>query len=384
MSVINKMLKDLEQRQEPEVPLGTTGATYQAPAKKSVSPLLLVLLITVIVLSVAVIWLWTGSNTSGETNLAANSKVAATQVTGKQAIAEEKEQAISSESPANIPVEKKSLALEVSVSEQPKTEMVESDEPVTESKVQTASVEQIEPVKVESPVAPITSTVTANTQPSLESTVKVDETESFAQLDKKLKIEKSSTVLTPEQRIERLMDKAQTSFDKGYITEAISQLEEVLASADGHVAARNLLAVAWYGRGELQQAVNILNDGLNRYPSVEMWRLTAAKIYFKENQLDGAFSYLEAELSNASIEYYSMKGTLGRQLKRFDKAESAYSNLTVLEPEKANWWLGYAISLDSQSKSALAIESYKVAVEKSGLSPASIKFATTRIEELQD
>lgn len=383
MSVINKMLKDLEQRQDPEVPLGTTGASYQAPAKKSVSPLLLTLLVIVIILTAAVIWLWTKSSQSGEAIPAQSPQVATSEVNEKQAWVEE-QQSLTSESANKMPAEKKSLALEVTVPPQAKSDMTEAVDSLAESRPPVELVEQPVPAKDESPVAPVASAGTANNQSSLVSKATVDETASFAQLDKKLKIEKSSTVLTPAQRIERLMDKAQTSFDKGYITEAISQLEEVLASSDGHIAARNLLAVAWYGRGELQQAVNILNDGLNRYPSVELWRLTAAKIYFKENQLDGAFSYLEAELSNASIEYYSMKGTLGRQLKRFDKAESAYSNLTVLEPEKANWWLGYAISLDSQSKSALAIESYKVAVGKSGLSPASIKFATTRIEELQD
>ena len=58
------------------------------------------------------------------------------------------------------------------------------------------------------------------------------------------------------------------------------------------------------------------------------------------------------------------KGTLARQLKRFDKAELAYANLTRIEPEKANWWLGYAIALDSQKKSAMAKQSYQQAISK--------------------
>ena len=145
-----------------------------------------------------------------------------------------------------------------------------------------------------------------------------------------------------------------------------------------------MLAVAWYGRGELQQAVNILNNGLNRYPNIEMWRLTAAKIFFKENELPGAFSYLEADLPGASEEYYSMKGTLARQLKRFDKAESAYANLIQLEPKKGSWWLGHAIALDSQNKATQAVNSYKQAIAQGGISPTSLQFAQQRIESLQE
>lgn len=163
----------------------------------------------------------------------------------------------------------------------------------------------------------------------------------------------------------------------------IEAFNEVLAVADNHVKARNLLAVAWYGRGELQQAVGILNNGLNRYPNIEAWRVTAAKIFFKENELQGAFTYLEADLASASEEFYSMKANLARQLRRFDKAEVAYANLTQIQPDKGNWWLGHAISLDSQNKSEQAIQSYQAAVERSGISPASAKFATERIHVLQ-
>ena len=196
-------------------------------------------------------------------------------------------------------------------------------------------------------------------------------------------IQKTSKVLSKAERIEKLMAQAQKSFDQGYITESISQLKEVLAADDRHIDARNLLAVAWYARGGNQMAVTILNDGLSRYPSIEKWRLTAAKMFFKENNPAGAFSYLDADLTSASAEYHTMKGTLARQLQRYDKAEIAYLMLTQIQPDTGNWWLGYAIALDSQSKSELALQSYKMVLEKGGVSPASLNFAQQRIQELQ-
>lgn len=388
MSVINKMLKDLEQRQEPEVPLGTSGATYQPPSSNKSSGLLLTLVGAVVLLIAAVAWLLLDKN--GTENVAATPQITVANsnpavVAGeKQPIKDNLNDDLNEDPNDDLNDNQARTSLALAVPEQTAPVLAEPvmSKPamVTPKTVETNEqvVEPVAPGRISAPIIkPKPPVVKAKSQP-------VDETSNFASLDRKLKIEKSSTSFTPEQRVANLMSKAQDSFDKGYITESISQLEEVLSSVDSHVDARNLLAVAWYGRGELQQAVNILNDGLSRYPSVEKWRLTAAKIYFKDNQMQGAFSYLEADLTNASVEYYSMKGTLGRQLQLFDKAESAYASLTELEPDNGSWWLGYAIALDSQSKFDLAKESYKTAIAKSGLSSASVNFATQRINELQE
>jgi len=196
-------------------------------------------------------------------------------------------------------------------------------------------------------------------------------------------IEKSNTQMTLAQRVTKLLTEAKSSFDKGYITEAIEKLEQVIRFEDGHIEARNLLAGAWYGRGELNSAIKVLNDGLQRYPSIEEWRLTAAKIFFKENNTAGALSYLDIELNNASKEFYTMKGSLARQLRQFAKAELAYIKLTQIEPHIGNWWLGLAIAQDSLGKQREAIASYKSVLARGGVSQDSAKFARQRIAQIE-
>lgn len=196
-------------------------------------------------------------------------------------------------------------------------------------------------------------------------------------------IERSNASLTPRQRVEKLLASAKKSFDKGYISDGITQLEQLLTMSDGHIEARNLLAGAWYGRGESNRAVSILNNGLQRYPNVEMWRLTAAKIFFKENNPTGALSYLDVQISDASKEFLTMKGSLGRQTQQFDKSEQAYQQLTQLEPQVGNWWLGLAIAQDSQGKTEEALLSYQTLLQKGGVSNDSMAFAQQRITELK-
>lgn len=380
MSVINKMLKDLEQREQKpgaDFDSNNASAVYQPKERNNLALVLGLMFVVILLLAGAVSWLLfknteqvpvTAEQVVVEKEVEAEAVIVATQ----KAEVTKPEPTVIKRSPVYVPAD----AAQSIVSAQ-----------VVPSKDE----QKLEPQVNRNEGSNNETAIDAFEQPNLntDSNVALEEKESSRNVDEpvdnvQFTIEKTPSHLTREQRIEKLMAKANSSFDKGYITDAITQLEEVLNSADDHVEARNLLAVAWYGRGELQQAVSILNNGLNRYPNVEMWRLTAAKIFFKENELPGAFSYLEADLANASSEYYSMKGTLARQLKRFDKAETAYASLTKLEPNKGSWWLGHAIALDSQNKSELAINSYKQAITHAGISPTSMKFAQQRIESLQE
>ncbi len=382
MSVINKMLKDLEQRdQEQGEEFDPSNAVYQ-PVQKSKLPIVLAaMLMVILALGAVIAWLWmlyskeskvstpaeAVTQTVASSGSVSNSSSASGNASTSMKRPEAKPQVLNSSPVLQMP--ETSMATQVAANEK---SAAASEESVTELEV--GSMDEINDFAV----------IENEPQTSFEA-AQPEQVKNESEVEAPaFKIEKSSSKLTREERVEKLMTKAQESFDKGYTSDAVAQLEEVLAASDDHVAARNLLAVAWYGRGELQQAVNILNDGLSRYPTIEEWRLTAAKIYFKENQLSGAFSYLDADLPSASSEYQSMKGSLARQLKRFDKAEEAYANLTRIEPDKANWWLGYAIALDSQSKSLLAKDSYMKAVERSGLSPASVQFAQQRIAQLQE
>ena len=399
MSVINKMLKDLEQRdQEHGEEFDPSNSVYQVREKRKLPVLMILLVALILLLAAAVAWLMLDKKAlTTSSDIPVNQLSAEVQNTSSDAASSKPQEQTIQQVVNTVPEKTVPEVVNSTTTNSEMTPPVQTTE-VTTNPAQNKPVVQLPPAKVEEQVAqaPVNNQEPemAEEQLTQESLAQEVETVDEQVAPKpapqpnipppQFFIEKSSSKLTVEQRIEKLMAQAQDSFDKGYISDAISQLEDVLSSADNHVEARNLLAVAWYGRGELQQAVTILNDGLNRYPNVEMWRLTAAKIFFKENELSGAFSYLEADLPGASAEYNSMKGTLARQLKRFDKAEVAYTRLTELEPNKGSWWLGHAIALDSQNKSTQAVLSYKQAIEKSGISQASANFALQRINQLQD
>lgn len=400
MSVINKMLKDLEQRQS-ENALDEISSVYRAPERKFKSPLVLFLLVVVVGLVAAIGWLLLSKQDQTSLNshqLSTNTKPVSLNTlkpsvklesTPKQNddSYQHEDQQLAEQQAARLANEKR---LDEALNRQKQTASINSDNVnkpsnIRESSEQTpivVSPPTVKPVVIK-PEPRARSINTAQLQ-ALAQTPKASQPSPAQQTpEPALKIIKSSQQYTPEQRLEMLMTKAQASYDKGYISEAIEQLNKVLSISDSHIQARNLLAVAWYGRGELQQAVSILNNGLSKYPNVELWRMTAAKVYFKENNIKGAFSYLEANLPDASVEFYAMKASVARKLNLFDSAESAYTMLTKLQPKVGNWWLGLSISLDSQGKIDAAIKNYQMVLNVGGISKASMVFVQDRIQELQ-
>lgn len=411
MSVINKMLKDLDER-APETDMGnpqTASSLYVEKPSKSVSKLLL-LLLSIIALALIFIAgkmyfsstessvpVLTKQDTSKSVNEEAKptlkNSTAEVQEAPVEVLKDEKVGTVDERSNFNAEVKQT-----VTAQRKPDSEVVSQNNSaavtskndvesrVTESNQtepnQTGPVNKSDKVVVSVQPEKVTE-MTVSEPLDREPRVAVSQPQVAQTAQPKFVIEKSTSRLTPQQRIEKLVAEAQTAFDKGYITEGVDKLNQVLSIADGHVEARNMLAAAWYGRGELNKAVGILNDGLQRYPQIEQWRLTAAKIFFKENNPVGAFSYLEAELTNGSREFYSMKGSLASQLKRHDKAESAYTQLTQIEPNAGNWWLGLAVAQDSQGKQADAKNSYQNVLSRGGVSQSSLNFVRQRLTELE-
>ncbi|MUH72868.1 tetratricopeptide repeat protein [Psychrosphaera haliotis] len=415
MSVINKMLKDLDNRQDSSslqdsaVPRATTSQASSNPLNKALISLLVIIVCLLAIISWKMV--------DGTSNVAPVEKY----IDGVAVIdqVEPPETELLSQKTSVEPTEE-SKVVGLTTPDPAFTEELEPEPPLLDSPLSAESspVEQspaqqstaeLSPTKqlsAEEPAAELDALPKVDAQAKLTRQSEITnqsklanqpETDRQPEVARKpavkaetvkapeatFVIQKTSSELTPEQRVEKLLAKAKTSYDRGYVTEAIEQLTRILAISDSNVEARNLLAAAWYGRGEGNKAVAIINDGLQRYPLIEEWRVTAAKIFFKDNNPAGAFSYLDVNLESASKEFYTLKGNLARELKYYFKAEAAYLQLTRLEPFIGNWWLGLAIAQDSQAKKQQAVQSYKKVLDVGGVSAQSITFSQQRIDVLQ-
>lgn len=410
MSVINKMLKDLDERNVDQGHGEANGQHNQfiPSPKKPINWLLLVMILILVVL--AFIGWQLSQNEHTPSNSRANVSAANAEpsvpnstistpthsTVGASSVLQNAENVEPANSVNRAQMAQQDADLKTALNET-KTELA-GQEPVPDDALQQVHQTKSEPTAANFNASNLASTnTTVKSKPSVVTggvngggpALQADDNAAGQPQSKPAEdsgqfvIERSNAKLSPQQQVEKLLSKAKSSFDKGYITEGISQLEQVLSLSDSHVEARNLLAGAWYGRGESNRAISILNNGLQRYPNIESWRLTAAKIFFKENNLAGALSYLDTEMADVSKEFLTMKGSLGRQLQQFDKSEQAYQRLAELEPTVGNWWLGLAIAQDSQGKAEQALIGYQKLVKLGGVSQDSLAFAKKRITELQ-
>ena len=77
-----------------------------------------------------------------------------------------------------------------------------------------------------------------------------------------------------------------------------------------------------------------------------------------------------------------MIANIASEINEYKSAANAYRKLLILEPNVGRWWLGLAVSLDSQGQFKLASNAYDEAITKGNLSSNALQFARQRVAEL--
>lgn len=152
--------------------------------------------------------------------------------------------------------------------------------------------------------------------------------------------------------------------DKDALT-AINYLMEILKITPEAIDTRKKLAIMLFSNDRIAQATSVLETGLELQPQESSFRLMLARLYFKTEQPEYAYKLLGAESVSDEFdpEYYSFKASLAQQLGHHADASTNYQQLTSYEPQRAKWWLGLALSLDKLGEFENALAAYEQASE---------------------
>ncbi len=192
----------------------------------------------------------------------------------------------------------------------------------------------------------------------------------------------SRTQLSPQALAENKISQAEQAMERNDLAKAESLFEEVLLVVPEHETARKQLAALWYGKKYYQDAVNLLSQGIAIAPQAQEMRLMSARIYYEQGQARDAFNILSPVQHSNSTEIQALLASTAAELNEHVNAINAYRKLITLEPDVGRWWLGLAVSLDSTAKFELASDAYKQAIASNNLSTAAIQFARQRLIEL--
>lgn len=415
MSVINQMLKDLDQRQAEQGAMPNNGSVTKVQPIKSNKLNLIVIVLIVLILNAIGLYVWTLYQENQSLKLATEKSVLQTNViqTPADSIVEvEQPQVASAVVSKNIseikltsntidenllerePIKNNSAVSRKLVNNEPvNVEEINSglskiDKPqnIVSKKIEyrASKVNKTTSVKAESKVRTPKTIHTVNT---VITPIKNNNTDLFSENElfeepKKSSLSISRRKLSPQKLVQQKIKAAERSIIDNDILKAERLFEEVLLITPEHKSARKQLGALWFGRKLFKPAINLLSQGVVIHPNDIDFRLMKARILLNQKNNTEAFNVLNGLSTAKHVEYQVLLANTAQLLKRNNSAILAYEQLVSLESYKGKWWLGLAIALDRSSAFDKAKTAYNNALTKHDLSENSARFIRQRLNEL--
>jgi len=371
MSVVNKMLQDLEARQSHTDEI---NADYQPPPKKSSRLLILALLILAMG---AIIFALTDNNllfdesTNKPVATKTNTQPLPAVVAKKMTVVPEKllpQQQVQAQM-ASVPSPIAEIEVVVTANEIALPKTVLTDEPTLPQGSNTATVALVPVQKANIETKPIESQVSSQLNPN----VATEQTSSF-----------SMTGSSEENNRSSLKQRIAESLNNDNLDLSRSLLYELLETEPDNIKARKKLASLLFAQGNYAQSKQLLVQGIELHPTQNDMRLMLARLYVVQKEPSQAMTVLvdfQPGVDNPS-EYLAYRASLAQQLKQTELARSDYLTLTNIESTNAKWWLGLGIAADQLGEINMAVQAYSRAQSLGQLDSSVNQFMQQRISVL--
>ena len=198
-------------------------------------------------------------------------------------------------------------------------------------------------------------------------------------------IDKRVHLATPAERAESEFRKATALLNQGRVAEAIDGFKSTLQQDAAHPAARQALVGLLLENRRIDEAQQFLQEGLSLDPTRSAYAMLLARIQVERGDLQGAHDLLNKHAGSASgdADYHAFDAALLQRLGRHKEAVAGYQAALKLAPRAALWWMGMGISLQADNRGAEALEAFRRAKSAGGLSPALLTFVDQRMKQLQ-
>ncbi len=166
---------------------------------------------------------------------------------------------------------------------------------------------------------------------------------------------------------------------------AAYKLEQVLKLDPRHIKARLLLAQTLHNQGQTLKTAEVLDQSLALFPDNLQLINMRAQLFLQQKKPDGALKTLQRiELTNSSNEtYLSLLAATYQQLQSFSYAARVYQRLVTVNPDKAENWLGLALSQEKLDNPKLTREAYQQALNKNTLKEPVVNYIKQRLNDLR-
>ena len=389
MSVVNKMLKDLEQREGNRI----YEADYVPIESNSAKSRRFFVGGTLVVIATAIaVWLLLPSQEKEATILAkaplSNLTILPPNATLDAEKVEEKADTVNmldldantvaslSNSPQVVPTDASAEAVPTTaLASAPVTPKVNQTAAVKPAKFSPTKDTEVEIVQTKTTQAAIIAESTLESEPVIRVAKETQQAEGVFSVSSNTKSTSNNRML--EQQI-------QLSLQNGDTPAAIKDLNELISLEPRNVSARKRLASLLFANGDPVRAAMLLHQGLQLNPEDSSMRLMQARLLFREKKNIQALALLKEHprMVIADDELLSFRAALAEKQSDYQTSHEDYSTLLQRQPNNARWILGLAISQDKQKMHEQAVSNYRKVKSSNQLSAQVLSFVDGRLAVL--
>jgi MSHA biogenesis protein MshN len=176
---------------------------------------------------------------------------------------------------------------------------------------------------------------------------------------------KKSVELTPEQIAQQNIEKAEKAQQQGRLTQAEEYWRQALAVTPDNKRVRKQLAALQYGRNKVTDALATLEVGFQRDRTDTDFRMLSARILEREARPGAALNVLLKNWPSAQDKpgYSHKVALLAQDTGHYEVAETAYTRLIEAQPTEGRWYVGKALAQEQQGSNA-ALSTYQKALQR--------------------
>jgi len=196
------------------------------------------------------------------------------------------------------------------------------------------------------------------------------------------KVQKKEVPLSVEQQVEQQYQNAIELLSNNQTDEAVKSLYGITSDFPNYLPARVTLVKILFQNNQLQEANRVLNQGLVQSSSYVPFVKLKAHILVKQGKTNEALKVLEeaAPSIREDPDYYAFIAALYQQKGQYLIAARLYDQLVKIRPERGMWWAGLGIALDSAGKKNAAAEAYQNALQGDDVSPQMRAYIQSRMD----
>jgi MSHA biogenesis protein MshN len=170
----------------------------------------------------------------------------------------------------------------------------------------------------------------------------------------------------------------------GRVSEAEDQLGAALHADPAHAAARQAYVALLLEQQRVDAARRLLQEALAVNPAQATFALALARVHAEQRDYAAALEVMDRAGQVArSADFQALRGAVLQRLTRHGEAVEAYENATRGGTAAATTWVGFGISLEALGRRPEAARAYRRALAAGPIAPEAREYAESRAKALE-